>query len=33
MPAEVMIITGRQTALDYIIAPIKDSFSRAFRGQ
>ncbi len=31
MPAEVMIVTGEQTALEYMLAPIRDSFRRAFR--
>lgn len=31
MPAEVMIVTGRRTALDYLLAPIEESFARAFR--
>ena len=31
MPAEVMIQTGKRTALDYIFSPITSSFYRAFR--
>jgi len=31
MPAEVMIITGRSTALDYLLKPIVASFRRALR--
>jgi HlyD family type I secretion membrane fusion protein len=31
MPAEIMIVTGRRTALDYLLLPLKESFSRAFR--
>jgi len=31
MPAEVMIVTGEQTFLDYLLGPIQDSFARAFR--
>jgi HlyD family type I secretion membrane fusion protein len=31
MPAEVMIRTGHQTALDYLLAPITRSLKRAFR--
>jgi HlyD family secretion protein len=30
MPAEVMIVTGKRTALAYILDPINDSFARAF---
>ena len=31
MPAEVMIVTGRRTALSYLTAPLTASFNRAFR--
>jgi HlyD family type I secretion membrane fusion protein len=31
MPAEVMIKTGQQTALDYLLAPLTKSLRRAFR--
>jgi len=31
MPAEVMIVTGKQTAFDYILTPVTDSFRLAFR--
>jgi HlyD family type I secretion membrane fusion protein len=31
MPAEVMIQTGQQTALDYLLSPITQSMRRAFR--
>jgi HlyD family type I secretion membrane fusion protein len=31
MPADVMIVTGRRTALEYLISPLRDSFARAFR--
>jgi HlyD family secretion protein/epimerase transport system membrane fusion protein len=31
MPAEVMIVTGARTALDYLLKPITRSLSRAFR--
>ncbi|MGB0722394.1 MAG: HlyD family type I secretion periplasmic adaptor subunit [Gammaproteobacteria bacterium] len=33
MQAEVMIVTGTRTPLDYFIKPISDSFNRAFREQ
>ena len=33
MPAEALIITGRRTMLSYLVSPIRDSFSRAFREQ
>ena len=33
MPAEVMIITGKRTALDYLLKPIVASFGRALREQ
>jgi HlyD family secretion protein len=33
MPAEVFIVTGEWTALDYLIQPLRDSFHRAFREQ
>lgn len=31
MPAEVMILTGEHTALDYLIKPIRESLRRSFR--
>jgi len=31
MPAEVMIVTGKRTMLEYTLQPIVDSFRRAFR--
>jgi multidrug efflux pump subunit AcrA (membrane-fusion protein) len=31
MPADVMIIIGRRTAIEYLITPLRDSFARAFR--
>jgi HlyD family secretion protein len=31
MPVEVMIVTGKRTALAYLIAPLRASFDRAFR--
>jgi HlyD family secretion protein len=31
MPAEVMIVTGKRTALEYLLDPVRDSFARAFR--
>ncbi|MEE8535522.1 MAG: HlyD family type I secretion periplasmic adaptor subunit, partial [Kiloniellales bacterium] len=31
MPAEVMVVTGRRTALEYLLAPLTESFGRAFR--
>ncbi len=31
MQAEVMIVTGARTLLDYILAPLTRSFNRAFR--
>ena len=31
MPAEVMILTGARSAFGYALAPIRDSFRRAFR--
>ncbi len=31
MQAEVMIITGKRTALDYLLQPFVESFRRAFR--
>ena len=33
MQAEVMIITGEQTALEYLFRPITRSFNRAMREQ
>jgi HlyD family type I secretion membrane fusion protein len=33
MPAEVMIVTGERTLLQYFIQPVLDSFHRAFREQ
>ena len=31
MPADVMIMTGEQTMLDYIIRPLAESVRRSFR--
>lgn len=31
MPAQVMILTGRRTPLDYLVSPVTDSMRRAFR--
>lgn len=31
MPVEVAIVTGRRTVLDFLIQPLSDSFSHAFR--
>lgn len=31
MPADVMILTGEHTLLDYFIAPLRDSLTRSFR--
>ncbi len=31
MQAEVMIVTGARTMLEYIMKPMSDSFNRAFR--
>ena len=31
MPAEVFIVTGSRTLLDYLMSPIIDSFHRAFK--
>jgi HlyD family secretion protein/epimerase transport system membrane fusion protein len=31
MPAEAMILTGKRTALDYMIQPIRESMNRAWR--
>jgi len=31
MPAEVMIVTGERTMLDYLIRPLKDAFARSMR--
>jgi HlyD family type I secretion membrane fusion protein len=31
MPAEVMVVTGEQTAFEYILTPVTNSFRRAFR--
>jgi len=33
MQAEVMIVTGKRTALSYFFKPVTDSFNRAFREQ
>jgi HlyD family secretion protein len=33
MPADVFIKTGERTFFDYIMRPVSDSFSRAFREQ
>ena len=31
MPAEVMIVTGARTPIDYLLKPIVDSLGRALR--
>jgi hypothetical protein len=31
MPADVMILTGKRTALTYLISPITNSIARAFK--
>jgi HlyD family secretion protein len=31
MPAEVLIMTGDRTLMDYLLAPVTDSFARSFR--
>lgn len=31
MPAQLSIVTGERTALDYLLAPLRESFDRAFR--
>ncbi len=31
MPAEVMIVTGKQSALDYMLAPLTERLARAFK--
>lgn len=31
MPAEVVIVNGQRRAIDYLVAPISESFNRAFR--
>ncbi len=33
MPAEALIVTGKRTMLSYLVSPIRESFSRAFRDQ
>jgi hypothetical protein len=33
MPADIFIKTGERTFFDYIMRPVWDSFSRAFREQ
>jgi HlyD family type I secretion membrane fusion protein len=33
MPAEVLIMTGKRTLWDFLVTPVKDSFTRAFREQ
>jgi HlyD family type I secretion membrane fusion protein len=33
MPVDVMIQTGRRTALDYLMSPVSESFAHAFREQ
>ena len=33
MPAEVAIVTGERTFLEYLLSPLEDSFGRAFREQ
>jgi HlyD family secretion protein len=31
MPAEVLLLTGERTFLEYLVAPMTRSFNRAFR--
>lgn len=31
MPVEVMVVTGKRTAMDYFLQPITETFARAFR--
>lgn len=31
MPAEVLIVHKSRSAIDYLVAPVSDSFNRAFR--
>jgi hypothetical protein len=31
MPAEVYVVTGERTVLDYLLSPFYDSLRRAFR--
>jgi hypothetical protein len=31
MPVEVMLVTGSQSMLDYLFAPISRTFGRAFK--
>lgn len=31
MPAEIMLLSGEQTLLDYIVSPVRDSLNRSFR--
>ena len=33
MPAEVIIVTGQRTFLEYLLSPLEDSLNRAFREQ
>ena len=33
MPAEVIIVTGKRTFLEYLLSPLEDSFTHAFREQ
>jgi hypothetical protein len=33
MPADVLIVTGSRTLFAYLVAPISDSFNKAFREQ
>ena len=33
MPTEVMIKTGERTFFEYLIQPVRDSFTRAFHEQ
>ncbi len=33
MPAEVMVVTGARTALEYLVDPLRESLQRAFREQ
>jgi HlyD family secretion protein/epimerase transport system membrane fusion protein len=31
MPADVMILTGERTMLDYLVRPFVESFTKSFR--
>ena len=33
MPAEVMVVTGARTAIEYLVDPLRESLQRAFREQ